>query len=174
MAGDGTTRGSCHSVYDKCHSTGECKGCLSNAECNGLTDTCTSSKCGCGTGPACNSTISSHCLNGKCKCGDTDQCATGLRIDPELDPRDGSFGIQRSAQEVCEKITKYYNPLFVPKHPLMKTAAGNTVVTEFDEDSTVDSYILDYDDRKGCTNNIGQYMCLGMFYFKYNMLPDKL
>ena len=87
-----------------------------------------------------------------------------MYIEDTLDPRDGSFGVQRTDQEVCEKITKYYNPLFVPMHPKMKMTGsdGNTFVnTGFNEDSTPESYILEYDDQKGCTSNIGKYMCLG-------------
>ena len=88
-----------------------------------------------------------------------------MEIVDGTDPRDGSFGIQRTDQEVCEKITEYYNPLFVPKHPLMKMTGGDGnmvfIDTEFEEEST-SSYILEYDDKKGCRNNIGKYMCLGM------------
>ena len=170
VAGDGSTRGSCFSVYEKCQSNGECKGCTSDAQCSGLSDTCTNNKCGCGTGPTCNSTISSHCLEGKCKCGESDQCSSSMYIEDGLDPRDGTFGIQRTDQEVCEKITEYYNPLFVPMHPLMKMKGsnGNTFVdTGFDEESTSDSYILEYDDRKGCRSHIGKYMCLGMILFLF-------
>ena len=161
--GDGTTRGSCYSITHKCHSSGECKGCISDGDCNGLSDKCNNFICGCGSGPACNSTISNHCLNGKCMCGDGDQCSTKMEIVAGIDPRDGSFGVQRTDQEVCEQVTAYYNPLFVYQHPLMKMKNKATFIdTGFDEDSTASSFILEYDDKKGCRSNIGKYTCLGM------------
>ena len=73
----------------------------------------------------------------------------------EMDPRNNTVpGLQRSKNEICEQVTAYYNPNFIPNHPLMINGTdsnGNT------------AYALDYDDQKG--KHTGTYQCLGMFNY---------
>ena len=150
--GDGTTQGSCKLASDKCHFDGKCDECLFASHCNGLTDTCTNGKCKCGTSPPCQASKSSSCSDGICKCGDGDACVTYDAFDTAgTDPRDNSVpGLQRTKDEVCEKITKYYNPKFVLNHPLMVNGT---------DANGMSTYAIDYDDTKG--RNTGTYQCLG-------------
>ena len=151
--GDGSTRGSCLSVTDKCHLDGSCDECLFDSHCYGLSDSCKSGKCKCGDDPPCNSIKSNICTGGICYCGTE---AGGCHIEDQFysnltDPRNNTVpGLQRSKDEICEKVTEYYNPNFIPNHPLMVNGThpnGTTI------------YAFDYDDQKG--KHTGTYQCLG-------------
>ena len=77
LRGDGSSRGSCASLTDKCHDNGECGECAMDDDCSRATpmaDTCASNKCQCGTGPTCLSTLSDQCVGGMCMCGSNPQC----------------------------------------------------------------------------------------------------
>ena len=117
-------------------------------------------------------------------CGDGDQCSTKMEIVAGIDPRDGSFGVQRTDQEVCEQVTAYYNPLFVYQHPLMKMKNKATFIdTGFDEDSTASSFILEYDDKKdvgAILGSIRAWVCLDGYFIAllqnqglYNIVDNK-
>ena len=149
--GDGTTQGSCKSASDKCHLDGNCSECTLDAQCYGLSDTCKNGKCGCGDRPPCNSIKSNICTDGTCYCGtDAGGCHKEDKFYPmEMDPRNNTVpGLQRSKNEICEQVTAYYNPNYIPNHPLMINGTG---------------YALDYDDQKG--KHTGTYQCLGMFNY---------
>ena len=141
--GDGTTQGSCSSPLHTCNSNGQCAECSFDSQCSGLSNKCVNSKCVCGNSHApCNSTISNICDNGTCRCGLNDQCSTKFEVRPlQFNGQDvtecqktgtnrceeksydepgycGCFWsngckVWRSEQEVCQQISKYYNPLFI-------------------------------------------------------------
>ena len=175
--GDGTTQGSCSLRSQKCQADGNCAECNTSGQCNGLTDTCENHRCVCGTtGSACNETLSNHCLNGVCLCGSISQCSqnqelitlsytgnNGVDITPNCD-QDLCYKIcgcywdsnamtckmQRTKNEVCQKITKYYNPLYIQdKLKYYYGAEGTDFVP-----------ILECDDVVG--GKEGEYYCLGM------------
>ena len=153
-AGDGNTRGSCKSLSHKCYPDGGCSECKISSDCSRLSDTCTNGKCRCGSNLPCNPIKSNICTNGVCYCGiEENGCHTEDKYYPDkLDPKNPSvLGLQRSKNEVCEKISDYYNPKFIPNHPLM--------VNGLNEDGTT-KYEIDYADNKG--NYTGTYQCLGM------------
>ena len=177
IVGDGTTQGSCDLRSHKCQANGRCAECTTDAQCTGLTDTCISTKCSCGTDGPCNSTISNECLGGNCMCGANPKCsqkqemlvlnlASGctrqlcegvlLPNFTYIAPICGCFWdttivngaeigckVPRSDQEVCQPISKYYNPLFI-KNRL--SYAGREV--------------LECDDIFG--DQEGEYHCLGI------------
>ena len=155
IKGDGTTQGSCHSRNHKCQSNGLCLECTESSQCSGLSDTCKDFKCGCGDiGFQCNSTISNLCSNGQCWCGRNPQCSQTVSVvsDDSLDcasdhcdydPSSKNCMNVRTDQEVCEKITSKYNPLYVPQK-IMTTGGENALIC---------------DDRRG--KHLGEYMCLG-------------
>ena len=151
--GDGTTQGSCQSATAKCHLDGTCSECNLDSHCFGLSDTCTNGKCGCGSSSACDSTKSSACTNGVCKCGDQDSCPTSdMYFESLTDPRDNSVpGLQRSKNEICELVTEFYNPKFIPNSPLANNGTNS--------DGSI-LYAFEYDDQKG--KNTGTYQCLGI------------
>ena len=176
MVGDGTTQGSCKSSAHKCQSDGTCVECLYNSECavlvdgRQLSDKCVLNKCVCGdTGSSCNATRSNLCTNGVCMCGSTVQCADELKIEDDpscnFNPTsqeeyndlinmcsyssiDNNCKIQRSPQEVCEKITEFYNPLYVK----------GAIPTSGDA-TPEDGINVPCDDGKG--KFLGEYQCLG-------------
>ena len=156
--GDGSSQGSCRLPSHKCQASGRCLECIHSGQCKGLTDTCVNNKCSCGNKGPCNSTISNICLNGICKCGNNDQCAQEYRLEVtpaggECDPTkcswyrlDENCVVPRSSQEVCEKVTEYYNPLYIPNRiPSNDGIPGETC-----------------DDEKG--KFVGQYQCLGVYH----------
>ena len=153
--GDGTTQGSCKSSLEKCHLDGQCSGCKFDSDCSGLSDTCKNGKCGCGDSPPCNALKNNICTNGVCYCGtESGGCHIEDKFYPtETDPRDNTLGLQRSKNEVCEKVTEYYNPKFIPNHPIMLNGTSSNSATV---------YALDYDDGKG--KHTGTYQCLGMIF----------
>ena len=156
--GDGTTQGSCTSSLHKCQSDGKCVECINDSECTGLSNKCANGACVCGglSGP-CNSTRSNICnFNGECMCGENPECYTTLQAikiryygEEGCDQSKCSWEYlsetctQQRGVEVCEKITKYYNPLYLEG--------------ELDADSKP----LDFtcDDEKG--KYLGTYQCLG-------------
>ena len=186
--GDGSTQGSCSSRIHRCHPNGKCAECISDSNCNGLSDTCENSKCVCGKGGTtpCNGTVSNHCVNGECMCGSFGMCGRNVLSDIEetygnlvtdcspdkclsfkynadnsklipdisstnTDKRycgcywDGTkCRIQRSDQEVCQRITKYYNPLFIKDKLSYNDGSLN---------------VLECDDVIG--GRVGEYHCLG-------------
>ena len=104
-------------------------------------------------------------------CGTNVQCADELRIENDtncnLTPAsqaeyneltstcsfsliDFNCKIQRSPQEVCEKITKFYNPLYVKG--AIATSGG----------TPEDGINVPCDDGKG--KFLGEYQCLGKKY----------
>ena len=98
VLGDGTSRGSCFSRTEKCQSDGSCKECVDSSQCSGLSDTCSQGfQCGCGTGAACNSTLSNRCEGGTCMCGSGPACSSSNYLDTtSQDPK-----------------TKYFNELTI-------------------------------------------------------------
>ena len=109
-------------------------------------------------------------------CGSNVQCADELRIEDDpgcnFDPTsqeeydnlinmcsyngfENYCKIQRSPQEVCEKITEFYNPLYVKG--AIETEGG-----------APDDVNVPCDDGKG--KYVGEYQCLGKYtLFKRNM-----
>ena len=176
VVGDGTTQGSCTSSAHKCQSDGTCVECLYDSECavlvdgRQLSDKCVLNKCVCGTsGSSCNATRSNLCTNGVCMCGTNLQCANELKIEDDpncnlapttqeefdelqnvcsYNKNDNNCKIQRSPQEVCEKITEYYNPLYVKGE--IKSEGG-----------APDDVNIPCDDGKG--KYLGEYHCLGKY-----------
>ena len=149
--GDGTTQGSCKSASGKCHMDGRCTECTLASHCSGLSDTCVNGKCKCGNQAPCNPTKSNRCSSGVCYCGDNQSCMISNHFDKNgVDPRNNSYpGLQRTRSEVCEKITEFYNPRFIPNHPqLLQTTNGVTTTNGFE-----------YDDLKG--KESGTFQCLG-------------
>ena len=110
--------------------------------------------CHCGSKAKC-SGRTDKCQNGVCKCGRNDECYTTLqaltsrrdgqdecdKFKCSYDKKSGTCKQQRGS-EVCEKITRYYNPLYL-------------------EGKTKDGTPLDFtcDDEKG--KYLGTYQCLG-------------
>ena len=155
--GDGTTQGSCTSNLNKCQSDGRCVECIYNSQCTGLSNKCLNGICVCGdlTVP-CNSSSSNICdSNGVCKCGTNDECYTTLQtlktgsdVSKDCDKYKCSWDKisgtckQQRGSEVCEQITRYYNPLYL-------------------EGDIKDDTPLDFtcDDEKG--KYLGTYQCLG-------------
>ena len=168
-SGDGTTRGTCRSPSAKCQASGRCFECSYSSQCpiitNGLADTCRNNQCVCGgdqNSQICNGKLSSRCANGICLCGTNPQCSGTKHIE-ELDdcteeecgntPVNGICGcyfengkckVPRSDQEICQKISRHYNPLHI---------AG-----ELNYDGQP---VILCDDRIGSKDNIGKYFCLG-------------
>jgi hypothetical protein len=168
-SGDGTTQGSCSSPLEKCQADGSCEECTRSGQCasatNGLTDTCLNMKCVCGTdeyAKACNQTTSNRCIKGICMCGSNPGCSQTNHI-AELancDENDcgnttatgicgckwenGVCKIPRSDQEMCQPISKFYNPL----HIKGELRYNNESVTLCD-------------DVIGRKENVGKYFCLG-------------
>ena len=136
--GDGTTRGTCNSPFEKCQASGLCLECSHSSQCSvitkGLADTCLRNICVCGAeenSQVCNGTISNRCSNGVCLCGSNPQCSRTDHVE-ELGHctkekcgttavngicgcfyEDNKCKIPRSGNEICEKITEYYNPLHI-------------------------------------------------------------
>ena len=82
-----------------------------------------------------------------------DACpTTDEYYEDQVDPRNNTIpGLQRSKDEVCEKITEFYNPKFIPNSPLaINVTYPNGTIT----------YAFEYDDTKG--KHTGTYQCLGM------------
>ena len=161
--GDGTTQGSCKSRLHKCFANGECAECINDSHCTGLSNKCKNNICVCGesSGP-CDSTTSNECKNNICMCGQNPQCyqkiqtvekndvgtsdSRGVECKNTLCSYDGVVLKQCVVQrgpEVCEKITKYYNPLYSGK---AVNADGSPAATACD-------------DEKG--KYLGTYQCLG-------------
>ena len=112
-------------------------------------------------GTRCNSTISNMCMNGQCWCGKNQQCSQtiaaendqGLDCNPrhcDYDSNSMSCLTVRTDQEVCEKITSNYNPLYIPQK-IVTSDGSNALIC---------------DDRKG--KYLDEYMCLGMRKFSFN------
>ena len=158
--GDGTTQGSCTSNLYKCQSDGRCVECIYDSQCTGLSNKCLNGVCVCGDlTVACNATSSNICnSDGECMCGENPECYTTLQAietrnngEDECDQYKCSFDTKlkttckkQRGPEVCEKITKYYNPLYL----------------EGQIDDSNDTP-LDFacDDEKG--KHLGTYQCLG-------------
>ena len=160
--GDGTSQGSCTSTLHKCQSNGKCVECSYDSQCTELSNKCVNGICVCGgLSRPCNSTSSNTCnVDGECRCGENPECHTSLHV---IEVR--SDGVnecskykcswdrihndckQQRGPEVCAKITKYYNPLFLE---------GQT-----NSDSTPVDVICD--DEKG--KHLGTYQCLGNIYY---------
>ena len=152
-AGDGTTRGSCESLSHKCYPDGRCRECMLSSECSSLSDTCINGKCRCGNNSPCNPAKSNICISGVCYCGTEENgCHTEDKYYPDqIDPKNPTvLGLQRSKNEVCEKISEFYNPSFIPDDERMSNGMN--------EDGTT-KYEIEYDDDKG--KYIGEYKCLG-------------
>ena len=150
--GDGMSQGSCKSNVHKCQSSGICVECIHDSQCTGLSNRCSDNVCVCGeSSEPCNSTLSNVCMNGVCNCGNNPQCSQTLKDLVRIafgvggcndkkcsyDIKDPSCKIQRGP-EVCENITKYYNPLYTGQ-----AHADNAC-----------------DDNKG--KYLGTYQCLGI------------
>ena len=162
--GDGTSQGSCESILHKCQSDGQCNECINDSQCTGLSNRCINNICVCGElSQPCNSTVSNECKNGTCMCGYNPQCSQKLQdvvniavgdsdcnnskcsYTSSIVPQRGvvySCKVQRGP-EVCEKITRYYNPLYAGK---VKNSDGTPA------DNACD-------DEKG--QYLGTYQCLG-------------
>ena len=156
--GDGNTQGSCTSSLHKCQSDGMCAECTYDSECTGLSNKCVKRICVCGdaSGRPCNSTISNVCDSGVCMCGDNPECGQTLQdivirqygedgCDEYKCSFDRSYSTckQSRGSEVCEKITTFYNPLYIEG--------------EFGSDGTPLNFTCD--DEKG--KYLGTYQCLG-------------
>ena len=168
--GDGKSKGSCESNLHKCQSDGRCAECSLDSQCNGLSNKCDNRICVCGesSGP-CDATTSSECRDGTCVCGTNPECFSSLQeVVTRENGIDGCDGYKCSAYvisyasnsehyrcksqrgpEVCEKITKYYNPLYLPG--------------EIDSDGNR-NYTCD--DEKG--KYLGTYQCLGDLYMIFD------
>ena len=161
--GDGKSQGSCKSNLHKCQPDGKCAECTYDSECSGLSNRCINRICVCGqsSGP-CNSTTSNECRKDECVCGENPECSVSLQeivaIEPGMTTPRGedvcgetkcSFDvvnkkcISQRGPEVCEKITKYYNPLYI----------GG----EVDSDGSAIDFTCD--DEMG--RYMGTYQCLG-------------
>ena len=171
--GDGKSKGSCKSNLHKCQSDGRCAECSFDSQCIGLSDKCINRVCVCGElSGSCNATTSSECRNGECVCGANPECAdrpqevvtrndgvngcdefkcSAYVISYSLVGREYKCKIQRGP-EVCEKVTKYYNPLYLP---------GKT------NSNGIRNFTCD--DEKG--KYLGSYQCLGnahnIFYSRW-------
>ena len=133
-----------------------------DSQCTELSNKCVNGICVCGNLPGpCNSTISNICKsddgNGVCMCGENAECYTTLQ---DIEIRNNGEGgcdqikcnfeklfatcKRQRGPEVCEKITQYYNPLYIEGQ-------------EYDPSGTP----LDFtcDDEKG--KHVGTYQCLG-------------
>ena len=130
---------------------------MNDSQCTGLSNKCVKNVCACGdTSGPCDSTTSNECRNGVCMCGENPQCHQKAQDLVTLNVGAGNcdakkcsyFTVDPSCRvqrgpEACEKITKYYNPLY----------AGKAVNAD---GSPADNAC---DDEKG--KYLGTYQCLG-------------
>ena len=166
--GDGTTTGSCTTTLHKCQANGRCTECQFDSQCTGLSNKCIAGKCSCGDLGPCNATRSNICVEeggtSVCKCGTGDQCPSEIFLEQDTDcgKAGGDFFnsnnkcsynvftrecfVTRSPQEVCEKVTEFYNPFFREIY--------------FIEDQNGNEKPLNCDDNIG--KNTGEYKCLGI------------
>ena len=181
--GDGTSQGSCESSQHKCQSDGQCNECINDSQCTGLSNNCFNNICVCGeSSQACDSTLSNECRNDTCMCGDKPQCSQIVQDvvsiadgAPDCDSSKCSYyspppitniltgqttvahscKVQRGP-ELCEKITRNYNPLYAGKAVNSNRSSSDNAC----------------DDGKG--KYLGTYQCLGNTIITSHPLKDEM